>query len=1274
MIDIVICKFNPVLEMLHRCFNISSINRTIYISGLTGILIFIFCQTPVYSQESKPPSRIDEIRSVITTFSSQKDISVLNFSSFDDAAKNGVSNSMTKIIKIIPVAAADISRIPQGILSEYLQERQGYAKQFADSIVFIWQAENAKIADINFSLINPEGECTFNSISVFSAGGRLLFDELLSNLISNVSDARSVSTTDSKDTRFLEASARVTSLTGSVTLHWRVRFTAEISPYIDPVTNDGRFSLSTNEITCWKTDPSGIPPQGEPIIYLGQFGTANDINDPFESKITINSSSDHFYRGLYSADMSDGRGKSWSTLFNVSYDSGISVAPPDNPDIPVWLETDLINGQSIKISDKVYGNTGEKKYRGIFWNSGYLSLNNIITRAEEGGMETGSIATNIPINCAYTFWDASPIFQDVYYAGLIPLSVEYIRGHKIPDPVISLSADKYNQVSGENITMTVRVYNPSTAVSIEGGSVELDLSSLNNKITVTGNSSFPLESIPDGQYRDYFFTLQGIAAGKAIPCVTVKASWGYPAGDAGKDFSVSTCLGKNIEILPVPSITVNSPNGGESIQSGSNHNINWTSVNTSGYVDLFYSVDNGSTWLVISNNEPDDGSYSWTIPDLSFKTCLVRVSDTDGNPSDRSNSVFTISIEPVITVGSPNGGEIWLPGNTHYITWTSFGTSGNVRIIYSTDSGLTWSVISESTTDDGFYAWSVPELYSVNCLLKVYDVDNNPEDQSNSEFTISPIPEIVVLSPDGGESWQAGNSHDILWTSCGTSGNVQIFYSVNNGLSWTEIIHSTPDCGIYSWTIPDTPSSRCLVRVTDTDGSPADQSNSAFSVTAIPAITVTSPNRGETWRVGTNQNITWTSTGTSGNVRILYSIDSGSNWSEIIESTPDDGSYIWTIPDFQSTDCLVMISDSDGGPVDQSNVLFTITSVCEQVAIINQPSDKSICVSSGNTSFTVTATGSPPLTYQWQMNNAGEWTNVSNNNPSGAFYSNVTTSTLGVKGINSAGSYQYRCHITNCSYGAITSDVATLTVRTLPSVIVTGPVIQPDCNIKTGSVVLNGLPSTGIWTLTQLPDSTTLSGIGTSTTIGNLSPGNYAFTVTNSSGCTSEISQEIFIEEPDNGVVPKITIKYDDVLICYNLGDSLVSYQWYEGMIPIPEAYLQYYQTRKQPGIYSVQTIDINGCLNSSNSIIVPVSGSLKAYPNPASVSFAIKMDDYSEGSAIIRILNTKGIKVMEMKIDDFNDELINDISVTNLKEGIYFVQVLLNNKEIHYTKIVVAR
>lgn len=95
-------------------------------------------------------------------------------------------------------------------------------------------------------------------------------------------------------------------------------------------------------------------------------------------------------------------------------------------------------------------------------------------------------------------------------------------------------------------------------------------------------------------------------------------------------------------------------------------------------------------------------------------------------------------------------------------------------------------------------------------------------------------------------------------------------------------------------------------------------------VNEIPFIQLSSPNGGENWQVDSVQNITWNSTGPVGNVKIEYSTNNGTNWTIIASSTANNGSYLWTIPDKSSTQCIVKVSDVDGYPADLSDNTFSI--------------------------------------------------------------------------------------------------------------------------------------------------------------------------------------------------------------------------------------------------------------------------------------------------------------------------------------------------------------
>ena len=146
------------------------------------------------------------------------------------------------------------------------------------------------------------------------------------------------------------------------------------------------------------------------------------------------------------------------------------------------------------------------------------------------------------------------------------------------------------------------------------------------------------------------------------------------------------------------------------------------------------------------------------------------------------------------------------------------------------------------------------------------------------------------------------------------------------------------------------------------------------------------------------------------------------------------------------------------------------------------------------------------------------------------------------------------------------------------------------------------------------------------------------------------------------------------MLICYNLGDSINSYQWYKGSSILPGATQQYYVTNKLPGSYYVETTDFEGCVNSSNAISALGLKSLTVYPNPAADSFTLSLNDPSAGTAVVSVLNSNGVKMMEFQTTNTDTGLRKEIPVNNLEEGIYVVQVRLNQQIFYSTKMVVKK
>ncbi len=120
-----------------------------------------------------------------------------------------------------------------------------------------------------------------------------------------------------------------------------------------------------------------------------------------------------------------------------------------------------------------------------------------------------------------------------------------------------------------------------------------------------------------------------------------------------------------------PSVIVQTPNGGQDCTVGTVEHITWNASDNVGVtaVDLHYSTDGGSSFTPIAQNEPNDGSYTWTVPNAPTDSAVVKVvaRDAVGNQgSDVSDATFSIVAEatPGIIVTPTSGLETTEVGGT----------------------------------------------------------------------------------------------------------------------------------------------------------------------------------------------------------------------------------------------------------------------------------------------------------------------------------------------------------------------------------------------------------------------------------------------------------------------------------------------------------------------------------------------------------------------------------------------------------------------------------
>jgi len=150
------------------------------------------------------------------------------------------------------------------------------------------------------------------------------------------------------------------------------------------------------------------------------------------------------------------------------------------------------------------------------------------------------------------------------------------------------------------------------------------------------------------------------------------------------------------------SITLDTPNGGETYLQGSEQMIQWMYTGDPGPTVKIEALRNGTVLAVISPSTSvgsgGSGSFNLTFP---YSTPVgsdyqIRVTSTS-NPAWTDTSDDPFAIIPAITVLSPDGGEEWKQGSTHPLTWTYSGIPGPAVKIEALRGDTILAVITQGT-------------------------------------------------------------------------------------------------------------------------------------------------------------------------------------------------------------------------------------------------------------------------------------------------------------------------------------------------------------------------------------------------------------------------------------------------------------------------------------------------------------------------------------------------------------------------------------------------
>ncbi len=226
----------------------------------------------------------------------------------------------------------------------------------------------------------------------------------------------------------------------------------------------------------------------------------------------------------------------------------------------------------------------------------------------------------------------------------------------------------------------------------------------------------------------------------------------------------------------IGSISLTSPNGGESSCASGSRTITWSSSNVSSF-NLYYST-NGTSYTSIASNVTGS-SYNWSLPSTSGSYWVKVANASNANMYDVSNASFTINALPSASITSSTG------SSTNFCTSATLTASSASSYLWSTGSAAS----SISITASGTYTVTVTNASGCTASAsKTMTKLSKPT--ANYTYTTPSAKKAVFTNTSTGATSYSWNFGDAT-TSTATSPS----HTYSAGGTYSVVLTATNTCG-----------------------------------------------------------------------------------------------------------------------------------------------------------------------------------------------------------------------------------------------------------------------------------------------------------------------------------------------------------------------------------------------------------------------------------------------------------------------------------------------
>jgi hypothetical protein len=516
-------------------------------------------------------------------------------------------------------------------------------------------------------------------------------------------------------------------------------------------------------------------------------------------------------------------------------------------------------------------------------------------------------------------------------------------------------------------------------------------------------------------------------------------------GVTGASSPATTSAAALLTVVLPPSPTIQGQPVSTTLASGANGSF---TVLASWVTSYQWQVNTGSGWTPLTNSAPYSGSTTATLTiigaTLGMSTYQYRVVLTGSAAANPLTATSTSATLTVVTAPSftsqPVNATIAVGANASFTATVNGATSYRWQ---SKVGAGTWTDVS----DGGVYTGATTVSLTITAATSGLDgttyrlIATGPLALTATSASVTLLvkdPAAITVQPvgaTGNVNVQNANIFSVVATGYSLSHQWQIY----SGGVWSNITDAANYGGITSaslsiWVSGSMNGNQYRVIVTGAVGPAVTSSAATLAVNCVPnigtqpldttlatngtgSLSISATNCvGYSWSLSTNNGASWATLSTS---TAPYSI------ANTYGATATSTLTITNAPvSMNGYKYRALAAGTCGNTTSSVATLY----VGATPAITGQPANASIATNA-NASFAVTATAS--LSYQWQVNTGGGFTNLSN----GGIYSGATSAILSITGATlGLSGNTYQVIVTGLASQTVTSNVVTLTVNDPPSI------------------------------------------------------------------------------------------------------------------------------------------------------------------------------------------------------------------------------------------------